>query len=29
MNFSNFDNLFKLECAWLGNFILTKDEVEK
>ena len=29
MNFSKLKNLFKLKCAWLGNFILGKREVGK
>ena len=29
MNFSKLGNLFKPECAWLGNFILGKDKLEK
>ena len=29
MNFSKLENLFKLECAWLENFILRKNKFEK
>ena len=29
MYFSKLENLFKLKCAWLGNFTLRKDKLEK
>ena len=28
MHFSNLENLFEMEYAWLGNFILIKDKFE-
>ena len=28
MNFSKLENLFKLECVGLGNFMLRKDKFE-
>ena len=29
MHFSKLENLFEMEYAWLGNFILRKDKLEK